>query len=112
MTPLARSTRKVGRHRSRTFASCRNRVIEALKHIAAGIPKFAGEGGLRASESEHRLRISHESRKQMISAIIRTGSDTRADLHLPSPAIRAHRRVEPDVTGFYDATTGSVQYVV
>src|SRR5262249_48401422 len=79
--------------------------------MAAGIPKFAGKGGPRASESKHRLRISHESQKQMISAIIRTGSGTRADLHLPSPAIRAHRCVEPDVTGFYDATTGSVPYV-
>ena len=87
-------------------------MIEALKQIAAGIPKFAGESGLRASESEHRFRISDESQKQMISTVIRTGSDTRADLHLPSPAIRAHRCVEPDVTGFYDATTGSVQYVV
>ena len=29
--------RKVGRHRSRTFGSCRSRVAEAVKQIAAGI---------------------------------------------------------------------------
>jgi glyoxylase-like metal-dependent hydrolase (beta-lactamase superfamily II) len=42
----------------------------------------------------------------------RTGSTTRGDLQLASPAIRADSRVQPDVTGFYEATTSSVQYVV
>jgi hypothetical protein len=31
---------------------------------------------------------------------------------LASPATAAHSGVSPDVTGFYDATTGSIQYVV
>jgi len=31
---------------------------------------------------------------------------------MASPAMRADRRVAPDVTGFHDAATGSVQYVV
>jgi glyoxylase-like metal-dependent hydrolase (beta-lactamase superfamily II) len=48
----------------------------------------------------------------MTIASIRTGSATRADLLLASPTIRASRRVASNVTGFYDATTGSVQYVV
>src|SRR6516225_2291579 len=48
----------------------------------------------------------------MTIASIRTGSTTRDDLRLASPAIRADARVEPDVTGFYEATTGSIQYVV
>ena len=42
----------------------------------------------------------------------RTGSSTRGDLQLASSAISAGRRLETNVTGFYDATTGSVQYVV
>jgi glyoxylase-like metal-dependent hydrolase (beta-lactamase superfamily II) len=48
----------------------------------------------------------------MTIASNRTGLTTRADLTLASPAIRADRGVEPVVTGFYEATTGSVQYVV
>jgi glyoxylase-like metal-dependent hydrolase (beta-lactamase superfamily II) len=48
----------------------------------------------------------------MTIASIRTGSATRGDFLLASPKIRASRRVAPNVTGFYDATTGSVQYVV
>src|SRR6516225_8128957 len=48
----------------------------------------------------------------MTIASIRTGSTTRSDLQLASPAIRADKCVEPNVTGFYEATTGSVQYVV
>ena len=48
----------------------------------------------------------------MTIASIRTGSTTRDDLRLASPAIRADARVEPDVTGFYEAATGSIQCVV
>src|SRR3984893_15702859 len=48
----------------------------------------------------------------MTLASIRTGSTARGDLQLASPATRADRRLEPNVTGFYDATTSSVQYVV
>jgi glyoxylase-like metal-dependent hydrolase (beta-lactamase superfamily II) len=48
----------------------------------------------------------------MTIASNRTGLTTRADLTLASPAIRADRGVRPVVTGFYEATTGSVQYVV
>src|SRR6516225_7628305 len=48
----------------------------------------------------------------MTIASIWTGSTTRGDLQLASPAIRADSRVEPNVTGFYETTTGSVQYVV
>jgi hypothetical protein len=83
MTPPARSTRKVGRHRSRTFASCRSRVAEAVKQLRLVI---------RSSQAECDPR--------------------RGDLQLASPAIRADRRAEPSVTGFYEATTGSIQYVV
>src|SRR5215468_7205951 len=48
----------------------------------------------------------------MRTASIRTGSATRGKLQSESPTIPADRAVEPDVTGFYEATTGSVQYVV
>lgn len=48
----------------------------------------------------------------MTIARIRSGSTTRGDPQLASPAIRANRRPEPNVTGFYEARTGSVQYVV
>jgi glyoxylase-like metal-dependent hydrolase (beta-lactamase superfamily II) len=48
----------------------------------------------------------------MTIASIRTGSATRGGLQLASPSIRTDRGVEPIVTGFYEATTGSVQYVV
>ena len=42
----------------------------------------------------------------------KTGSATRGEPRSASPSMRANRRMEPDVTGFHDATTGSVQYVV
>jgi Metallo-beta-lactamase superfamily len=42
----------------------------------------------------------------------KTGSATKGELGSASPAMRTNRRMEPDVTGFYEATTGSVQYVV
>src|SRR6516165_2007471 len=48
----------------------------------------------------------------MTIATIRTGSPTRGELQSASPAILADRAVEPDVTGFYEAITGSIQYVV
>src|SRR6516225_7012581 len=48
----------------------------------------------------------------MTKARMRSGSTARGDLQFASPAIRLGRRLEPDVTGFYDATTGSMQYVV
>ena len=48
----------------------------------------------------------------MTIANIRTGSTTRGELQSASPAILADKPVEPDVTGFYEATTGSIQYVV
>jgi glyoxylase-like metal-dependent hydrolase (beta-lactamase superfamily II) len=41
---------------------------------------------------------------------IRTSPATRGDLQ--SAAVSADRRLEPSVTGFYEAITGSVQYVV
>src|SRR5215467_646532 len=47
----------------------------------------------------------------MTIASIKTGSAARGEL-LASPAIRVDRAMEPHVTGFYEATTGSVQYVV
>jgi glyoxylase-like metal-dependent hydrolase (beta-lactamase superfamily II) len=46
----------------------------------------------------------------MTIANIRTGSATSGELPFALPAIRAD--IEPNVTGFYEATTGSVQYVV
>lgn len=48
----------------------------------------------------------------MTIASIRTGSATRGGLQLASPSIRTDRGVEPIVTGFYEAMSGSVQYVV
>jgi glyoxylase-like metal-dependent hydrolase (beta-lactamase superfamily II) len=45
----------------------------------------------------------------MTIARILTGLAARGDLWLASPAIRAD---EPHVTGFYEATSGSIQYVV
>src|SRR6516225_480596 len=48
----------------------------------------------------------------MTIASIRTRSTTTGDLRLASPAIRADARAEPVVTGFYEAATGSIQYVV
>jgi glyoxylase-like metal-dependent hydrolase (beta-lactamase superfamily II) len=48
----------------------------------------------------------------MTIASIRTGSTTRGEPRIASPAIRADGPLEPNVTGFYEATTGSVQYVV
>jgi glyoxylase-like metal-dependent hydrolase (beta-lactamase superfamily II) len=45
----------------------------------------------------------------MTIASILTGLAARGDPWLASPAIRAD---EPHVTGFYEATTGSIQYVV
>jgi glyoxylase-like metal-dependent hydrolase (beta-lactamase superfamily II) len=43
---------------------------------------------------------------------ILTGSARRSELQSASPTIPADGPIEPDVTGFYEATTGSVQYVV
>ena len=57
------------------------------------------------------LRIT-ERQKQMTIVSTKTGSATRGELRLASPLMHANRRMEPDVTGFYEATTGSVQYVV
>lgn len=48
----------------------------------------------------------------MTIASIRTGSATRGGLEFASPQIRTDRRIELIVTGFHEATTGSVQYVV
>jgi len=48
----------------------------------------------------------------MTIASIQTGSPRRGELRSASPAIRADLPVEPDVTGFYEGTTGSIQYVV
>ena len=48
----------------------------------------------------------------MTIVITKTGSATRGELQLASPPMQANRRTVPDVTGFYEATTGSVQYVV
>ena len=48
----------------------------------------------------------------MTIASIRTGSATRGGLQLASPSICTDRGVEPIVTGFYEAMSGSVQYVV
>ena len=48
----------------------------------------------------------------MTIASFRIGSATRGDLRSASPAIRADARVEPDVTGFHDEATGSMEYVV
>ena len=45
----------------------------------------------------------------MTIASILTGLAARGDPWLTSPAIRAD---EPHVTGFYEATTGSIQYLV
>ena len=49
----------------------------------------------------------------MTNAIFESVSATRPDrLQLASPATAADTGVSPDVTGFYDEATGSVQYVV
>ena len=48
----------------------------------------------------------------MTTVSIKTGSTTRGELRLASPPMHANGRMEPDATGFYEATTGSVQYVV
>jgi hypothetical protein len=49
----------------------------------------------------------------MTSAIFESVSAPRPDrLQLASPATAADTGVSPDVTGFYDEATGSIQYVV
>ena len=48
----------------------------------------------------------------MTIARTKTGSATRGKLRLPSPPMQPNCPMEPDVTGFYEAATGSVQYVV
>jgi len=49
----------------------------------------------------------------MTNAIFESVSAPRPDhLQLASPATAADTGVSPDVTGFHDATTGSIQYVV
>jgi glyoxylase-like metal-dependent hydrolase (beta-lactamase superfamily II) len=53
--------------------------------------------------------VTVERQKRMTIASISTGSATRGELRT---ALRADGPVEPIVTGFYEATTGSVQYVV
>src|SRR5215467_10385167 len=51
--------------------------------------------------------------KTMTNAIFESVPATRPDrLRLASPATAADTGVSPDVTGFYDEATGSVQYVV
>jgi hypothetical protein len=42
----------------------------------------------------------------------KTGSATRGELWLAPPPMQANRRMEPDVTRFHEAATGTVQYVV
>jgi glyoxylase-like metal-dependent hydrolase (beta-lactamase superfamily II) len=49
----------------------------------------------------------------MTNAIFESVSALRPDhLQLASPATAADTGVSPDVTGFYDEATGSIQYVV
>jgi len=49
----------------------------------------------------------------MTNAIFESVSAARPDhLQLASPATAANTGVSPDVTGFYDEATGSIQYVV
>src|SRR6516164_8394171 len=49
----------------------------------------------------------------MTNAIFESVSAPRADhLQLASRATAADTRLSPDVTGFYDEATGSIQYVV
>jgi len=49
----------------------------------------------------------------MTNAIFESASAARPDrLQLASPATAANTGVSPDVTGFYDEATGSIQYVV
>jgi glyoxylase-like metal-dependent hydrolase (beta-lactamase superfamily II) len=42
----------------------------------------------------------------------KTGSATTGEPRLASPPMQANSCIEPDVFGFYEATTGSVQYIV
>src|SRR5262249_59394537 len=54
-----------------------------------------------------------EKAETMTNAIFESVSATRPDrLQLAPPATAADTGVSPDVTGFYDAATGSIQYVV
>jgi glyoxylase-like metal-dependent hydrolase (beta-lactamase superfamily II) len=48
----------------------------------------------------------------MTNTIFESVSATRDHLQLASPATAADSGPAPDVAGFYDATTGSIQYVV
>jgi hypothetical protein len=54
-----------------------------------------------------------EEAETMTSAIFESVSAPRPDrLQSASPATAADAGVSPDVTGFYDEATGSIQYVV
>jgi glyoxylase-like metal-dependent hydrolase (beta-lactamase superfamily II) len=57
-------------------------------------------------------RGATKRQKRMTIVSTKTGSATKGELGSASPAMRTNRHMEPDVTGFYEATTGSVQYVV
>ena len=48
----------------------------------------------------------------MTNAIFESVSAPRPDHQLASPATAADTGVSPDVTGFYDEATGSIQYIV
>ena len=82
--------------------------------MAAGIPKFTGECGLRASELKavpYSASLTNKAEAMTVMGI-QTGSATRGEGRSPSSAMPVDGFIEPNVTGFYEATTGSVQYVV
>jgi glyoxylase-like metal-dependent hydrolase (beta-lactamase superfamily II) len=73
--------------------------------------QMGADQGVESSPRHSPLRIT-KRQKQMTIVKTKTGSVTKGELRFASPSMQTNRRVEPDVTGFYEATTGSVQYVV
>jgi peroxiredoxin len=101
-----KAIRKVGRPRAPTFASCRNRAAESTRFANSGAAAgFARAGNLFVAQS-CRLRLGG---REMINAPLIVQPPANAARSSSSFTVT---RPEPAVTGFYDETTGSVQYVV
>jgi glyoxylase-like metal-dependent hydrolase (beta-lactamase superfamily II) len=63
-------------------------------------------------EQRAAIGIDHEKAKQLTDATLQTVATAKNDLQLGVPASRMHRGRGPDVTGFYDPRTCSIQYIV
>src|SRR5262249_12242534 len=89
---------------------CQADAERGFAGFAIWITAARGHRDLRAAAANNRR---DEEAGTMTNAIFESVSATRPDhLQLASPATAAGTGVSPDVTGFYDEATGSIQYVV